>query len=221
MFLVYCHKNKINGKRYIGFTSYVHNPNRRWRDGLGYLNSHHKVFAAAIEKYGWENFEHEILECNIATREEVNTREKYWIAKYHTYVGDPECWGYNATVGGCGSKGRIVSEAEKEWRRQLKLGTKRSHEALQKQSKTLKGRPQNMTPKKIAQLKACGELLSAAARKKRRPVMCIETGERWDSLTEAALAIGVAETTIGACLHGRQKTVKGLHIKYENEVKET
>ena len=67
MYLIYCHKNKINGKCYIGLTSYVDNPNKRWRDGLAYLNNHHKVFAAAIEKYGWENFEHEILETNIKT----------------------------------------------------------------------------------------------------------------------------------------------------------
>lgn len=100
MFLIYCHKNKINNKRYIGFTSYVNNPNRRWRDGLGYLNSHHKVFAAA----------------------------------------------------------------------------------------------------------------------RRKAVVCLETGERWESVTEAAKAIGVKDpSAVSACSTGRTKTIKKLHLKYENQ----
>ncbi len=215
MFLIYCHKNKINNKRYIGFTSYVNNPNRRWRDGLGYLNSHHKVFAAAIEKYGWENFEHEILETNIPTRKEANVREKYWISQYHTYVGDPECWGYNATRGGDGSGGRIVSDEEKEYRRQLKLGTKASEETKRKMSVTRKGKPQHLTEKKLAQLRTCGAAMAAARRK---AVVCLETGERWESVTEAAKAIGVKDpSAVSACLTGRTKTVKKLHLKYENQ----
>lgn len=217
MFLIYCHKNKFNGKRYVGYTSYVNNPNKRWADGLGYINNHHKIFGAAILKYGWENFEHIILENNLISLEEAKSREQYWIAFYHTYVGDPECWGYNATIGGEGSKGRIMSVEEREYRRQLKLGTKASDETKRKLSATLKGRPQNMTDKKRAQLKAHGQVLAAARRK---PVICVETGERWISVTEAAKALGAAETTVSACLNGRMKTVKKLHIQYENKVKE-
>ena len=76
MYLIYCHVNKINGKRYVGYTSYTHNPNRRWRDGLGYLNGHHKIFASAILKYGWDNFEHIILENNIITAKEAKIKSK-------------------------------------------------------------------------------------------------------------------------------------------------
>ena len=55
--IVYKHYNLINGEVYIGITS--QKPEDRWSKGLGYYN--HKKFYAAIKKYGWDNFSHEIL----------------------------------------------------------------------------------------------------------------------------------------------------------------
>ena len=213
MYLIYCHENKFNGKRYIGYTSYVKNPNNRWLNGSGYSSKHNRIFAAAIAKYGWCNFDHIILENNIETIELAWEREKYWIAHYHSYVGDPECCGYNAVVGGYGSRGRIMSEEEREYRRQLKLGTKASEETRRKMSATRKGKPQNMTPKKIAQCKSCAEAMAAS---RRRPVMCVETGERWESIMEASKALDISPMSISACLNGRTKTVKRrtLHVVY-------
>lgn len=154
--LVYCHTNLINNKKYIGITKHTNNPNIRWRDGVAYCGkgTHHKIFKAAIEKYGWENFSHEVLEDHISTLEAANKAEQYWIAYYHTYIGDPLCAGYNATRGGDGTSGRKMSEAEKEYRRQLRLGTKATEATKQKMSATRKGKPQNMTEKKIAQLQS-------------------------------------------------------------------
>lgn len=87
------------GWSYIGQTSQI-NPNNRWKSGNGYNEDHNTVFYRAIQKYGWENFIHEILEDNISSIELANEREKYWVAYYHTYIGDPECCGYNMTPGG-------------------------------------------------------------------------------------------------------------------------
>ena len=54
---IYMHTNKINGKKYIGQT--FQNIEYRWRqDGSGYKG---QPFYNAIEKYGWDNFEHKIL----------------------------------------------------------------------------------------------------------------------------------------------------------------
>lgn len=161
--LIYCHTNLINDKKYIGLTKYITDPNHRWRNGLGYLNSHHKIFAAAIEEFGgveaWNiNWSHEILETNIETIEQANKRERYWIAFYHTFIGDAHCMGYNATPGGDGTAGRIMSDKEKEYRRQLKLGTKASEATKQKMSRTRKGKPQHMTEKKIQQINNMHEI---------------------------------------------------------------
>ena len=61
---VYCHINKINNKRYIGITK--DKPVDRWgKDGNGYKT---QVFGRAIEKYGWDNFEHKILFENLSKK---------------------------------------------------------------------------------------------------------------------------------------------------------
>lgn len=58
MYTVYQHKNKINGKIYIGITK--QSPEKRWGiNGCNYKTSPH--FYSAIKKYGWGNFEHNIL----------------------------------------------------------------------------------------------------------------------------------------------------------------
>lgn len=97
------------GKSYIGIT--CRDVTKRWlAEGNGYRPKNQPAFAAAIKKYGWENFSHEILEKNIKTLEEANLRERYWIAYYHTWVYDPACWGYNITKGGDGTPGHKCSE---------------------------------------------------------------------------------------------------------------
>lgn len=92
MYTVYQHKNKINGKVYIGITK--QKPEQRWRHGQGCKSSPH--FYAAIQKYGWDNFEHNILFQNL-TKEEACKKEQELIAKYHSM--DRE-FGYNSTSGG-------------------------------------------------------------------------------------------------------------------------
>ena len=206
--LIYCHINKINNKRYIGLTKFTKNPDARWRSGSGYSAKHHRIFAAAIKKYGWDNFEHIILESDLPSLKIANEREKYWIAYYHSYIGDPECHGYNATIGGDGSIGRVLTEAEKEWRRQLKLGTKASEETKLKMSKTRRGKKQNMTAKKIDACHKAQEAMCAARRKK---VKCIETDKIYDSITAASKDSGIPFETISACLNGRLKTAHKLH----------
>lgn len=91
--IIYCHLNKINRKRYIGQTSKKCAKYRFVKNGNGY--SRQPKFYNAIKKYGWDNFEHIILEDNIKTQEEANLREQYYIKKYNT-IKD----GYNCTEGG-------------------------------------------------------------------------------------------------------------------------
>ena len=108
LYVIYCHINKINGKRYIGQTN--RNLQKRFgHDGKSYIHS--TLFYNAIKKYGWDNFEHIILEKDL-TQEEANEREQYWITYYHTWIEDPQCWGYNLESGG--SKNKQLSQNTKD-----------------------------------------------------------------------------------------------------------
>jgi len=103
-YIIYCHTNLINNKKYIGLTK--QEPNTRWQNGNGY--KYCRLFYNAIKKYGWSNFKHEIIEDGIETLEQANERETYWISYYHTWAGDTECHGYNLTEGGSANNVRVT-----------------------------------------------------------------------------------------------------------------
>lgn len=90
-FTVYKHTSP-SGKVYIGITS--QEPAKRWANGKGYKHSPH--FRAAIEKYGWEAFKHEILAEGL-TREAAEEMEVALIAQYNS---SDRGFGYNAEKGG-------------------------------------------------------------------------------------------------------------------------
>lgn len=96
-YIVYIHINKINNKKYIGISSDV---KKRWANkGKNYYD---QVFGLAIQKYGWDNFEHKILYENLS-KEEACKKEQELIKKYKTTEKD---FGYNRSEGGdSGSKG--------------------------------------------------------------------------------------------------------------------
>ena len=105
---LYCHTNKINGKKYFGIT--CQKPEKRWQNGLGYKT---KYFYNAIQKYGWENFDHAVLFTDL-TLDEANRLEMQYIKGYHTCIYDDPCHGYNSTFGGDGCVGYKHSDETKE-----------------------------------------------------------------------------------------------------------
>lgn len=88
---VYVHTNIINNKKYVGITKRV--PELRWCNGKGYKG---QVFGAAIEKYGWDNFKHEVLYSGL-TQEEAEQKEIELIALWNTC---DRHYGYNRHKGG-------------------------------------------------------------------------------------------------------------------------
>ena len=102
--IIYCITNKINGKPYIGQT--IRTLEERIAD---HKHCKKTLIGKAIQKYGWSDktFKVEILEV-CETLEQLNEREKFWIAKYNSIVPN----GYNMTEGGSiGIPGKPKSEA--------------------------------------------------------------------------------------------------------------
>lgn len=92
MYTVYCHENKSNGKLYFGITKT--STRRRWSKGKGYKTQH--VFGRAIEKYGWDGFEHIILYTGLSEAE-AKQMEIDLIREFRT---QDRRYGYNITAGG-------------------------------------------------------------------------------------------------------------------------
>lgn len=91
-YCIYLHQNKINHKVYIGQT--CQKPEYRWNSGQGYKNC--SLFYKAIQKYGWDNFQHIILAENL-TLEQANLLEEYYINIFDSTNTES---GYNLQKGG-------------------------------------------------------------------------------------------------------------------------
>lgn len=90
---VYIHLNKINKKAYFGITKQP--LSRRFRkDGKGY--QHCTYFYRAIQKYGWDNFQHIVLKENLSEQKAIGF-EKWLISRYDTTNKNK---GYNTSPGG-------------------------------------------------------------------------------------------------------------------------
>ena len=98
IYKIYVHINKINGKLYIGQTGRKRMKDRYGKDGYQYHQCTH--FWRAIQKYGWDNFEHIVLIENIS-KEMANIIESELIKKYDTTNAK---YGYNITLGGDGCR---------------------------------------------------------------------------------------------------------------------
>lgn len=103
---IYLIENLINNKKYVGQT--VKSIEDRFRGHVLSTNSNSNLHLhKAMRKYGIENFS--IREIDEASSyEELLLREQYWIDLLDTFNT-----GYNQTLGGEGSYGRLVSEESK------------------------------------------------------------------------------------------------------------
>lgn len=97
---IYCIKNLINNKIYIGKTNDLQS---RWKNHLFVLraNTHsNKHLQTAFNKYGESNFEFIVLlSFNYFNNDELNQLEIQYIQEYKSYINT---FGYNKTLGGDG-----------------------------------------------------------------------------------------------------------------------
>lgn len=190
-YCVYVHANNINGKRYVGITN---NPKSRWYGkGKAYKDCTH--FATAIKKYGWDNFTHYLLETDL-TLDEANELEQVYIARYKT---QDRQHGYNIQAGGFfvpSMLGKHHTEETKRKMREKALGRTISDEQRRHHSEVMKGR------------------LVGAKNHKSTAVICLNTGEVFETQRQAAEAKGVSQSKISLCCQGKREHTHGYRWSY-------
>lgn len=223
-----------NGKVYIGITS--RRPKARWVCGNGYIKNEH--FYRAIQKYGWENIEHIIVEQNLSKKDAAELEIKL----IKEYKSNDYKFGYNMSSGGeFGGSGVIVSQETRAKLSQKRKGRKMPEYVKNKISESLKGHYiSEETKKKISQsLKAknmkgnvsveetknilrkkCSgwhhteEAKRKIREKNEKPVYCFETDKTYRSLSDAGKELNIKPCYISSVCKWKNKTVKGLHFKF-------
>lgn len=189
VYKVYKHTSP-SGKVYIGITK--QSVQRRWQHGKHYDNNDY--FYRAIQKYGWDNFNHDILYTNL-TQEEASKKEQELIKFYKST--NPN-FGYNISIGGeFGSLGHKLSEETKKKLSEINKGKKLSDETKRKigeHSKT------------ISHIED--------GKKKSKKVKCIETGTIYYGIREASRQTKINNGSICQCTKGKLKTAGGYHWEY-------
>lgn len=117
--IVYCAKNLINGKKYVGYTSksLEERIKGHLRSSRNKNNKHYfYLFKSALRKYGIISFEWSVLyECS--SIKECCEKEKFYINKFDTISPN----GYNLTEGGNGgiqseeTKSKISKSVKNYW----------------------------------------------------------------------------------------------------------
>ena len=110
--VIYCAKNLINSKVYIGKTSHV-NPVKYCEEHIFQsekIKNNKKYFYRAIQKYGCSMFLWSIID-HAYNLKELNEKEKYWISQLESTNPNK---GYNIALGGDGGNTRAgMSDEDK------------------------------------------------------------------------------------------------------------
>lgn len=231
-FIVYRHISP-SGKSYVGITRT--NPKTRWHNGLGYRNNKH--FYRAIQKYGWDNFRHQILYTDL-TKDEASFAERVCIDVWG--LNNPKK-GYNINKGGI--FGDRLSEETKKKLSDFNKGKVMSKETRDKISKAFKGEKHPMYGKhhteearrKMSIKKSgrnhpnYGKHLSnetkvkiSQAQKSRKSVamLDVENGniiQIYSAISDACKDINGNPSNIVKCCKGNRPTAYGYKWKYVEE----
>lgn len=216
-----------NGKVYIGITR--QNPQRRWRpDGSGYRENRH--FWNAICCYGWDNIQHEIVAKDL-TKEEACAMEISLIAEYDAMNPDK---GYNNTAGGeyppfTEATRKKLSDAMKSRNWVGERNPNYGHHKLAGKNNPNYGKV--YTPEERALIsehrKGKGKVKRSEETKRlirehhaggadSKKVVCIETGEVFESINAAAKFAKAHKGRISGCCRNldHYNTAGGFHWKF-------
>ena len=208
VYVIYCHTNISTNQKYIGQTKNK-NPEYRWNNGRGYKRN--EQFYTDIQKYGWQDgFQHEIIKTHL-TAQEANYWEDYYINYYDTL--NPEK-GYNLKKVGTG----VPSN---ESLQHMSTGQIKRYQNVQERQKTSKAVKQFYIDNPEQSLERKKDLdkwrdnnpdwKDKLKEKTSIKVICLETKEIYDSISEASRITGINRKGINRCILEQQRVAGGYH----------
>ena len=228
---VYIHTCKINQKTYVGIT--CKKPELRWGyEGSGYKK---QAFYSAIQKYGWDNFEHKIIKDNLS-EVEAKELEIDLIDKLQSHISKH---GYNVSLGGDGYLG-VDNHGEKNpmYGKHHSDETKNKIRAIHK-GKVLRPAGWHHTEESRKKMSLAQKLtvrrennywhnhrndkmIEAAVIANSKAVcqfdLDMELIKIYPSAMQAERETGIGHSNIAACCRYKSKTAKGYIWIYESEL---
>ena len=201
--IIYKYTNKLNGKIYIGQT--VRTLEERLKE---HMRKNKTIIDKALNKYGIDNFEIEIL-CKCNDVNELNEKEIYYIKLYNSLIPN----GYNQCYGGGNTMGYHHKDISKQKMSEHKKGKKtgvnnpfygktHSEETKKRFSEQRKGR-------KLSQ-----EWRDNIGKSQFKKVLCVENNTIYESIKDCGEKLGIEPTHITRVCKGKGKTAKGYSFKY-------
>ena len=217
---VYVHLNKENGKAYVGITNRS-NPQFRWGSaGQGYVKQ--PKFYNAIEKYGWDTFEHLIIIEGLSKSEALEL-ETYYIKQYNSIEN-----GYNILLHGIDSYPRNKPVYCMTTGRQYNSIKEASEDTYTLPSRIIQNCKGQIGPTKGLQWTYWDEkhnrpypiIPFIPKARKTTAIYCIEEKTFFDSVEDGAKAIGVDSSDLSKVLCKKRNGIQGLHFIRASELTE-
>ena len=203
MWLVYEHISP-SGKIYVGITSLA--PKARWENGSGYVKC--KAFYKAIQKYGWDKIEHNIIAEGLGEKTAKNMEID--LIKYNKERGIS----YNIANGGDGAAGHKCSELKRQQIGALWRGKKIPEETRKRMSLGQKGKVLPDSQKEKIRKAMLGN------KRGNKAVLQFKNGvfiKEFPSCVDAAKELGIHPNNVSAVCRGIRSSTKGFLFVYKKD----
>lgn len=213
-FAVYCHYFP-NGKVYVGLSSHTDDiySKRFGHDGCKYKEQ--PLVYRAIQKYGWDNIQHEII-AKYISRESALNIEKDLIALYRSNEREH---GYNISPGG--EEGSYHTEESRKKMSEQRRGKKKSEEHKHKMSESHKGKKLSEETRNKISKKAKGRHYDTTNDPRNIPILQYRISDgcfvaRYISINEAERITNASRSHISECAKNKRRQVLDCIWVYES-----
>lgn len=206
--IIYKITNRINGKVYIGQTT--RSLDTRIREHFRQKKS---PISKALRSVGLNGFTATVID-HAHSHEELDEKERFWIKYYDSLVPN----GYNICTGGEGARGWRPTDEQRAKMREshigLAAGEKNPMYGKTGELNHFYGKKHSDETRKRMSEHAKKRNLTNGRNPRARKVECINTGEIFDSVKEAAEKYGLARTSVNGCCRGHRNNCFGYKWRY-------